>query len=1129
MKLILSGMPRALFFTGVFLLPAAVVKSDEGTAFFESKIRPILIESCYDCHSAEGKHKGGLSLDTKEGMLKGGETGAAVVPGDTAKSLLLKAVRHTDPDLAMPPKKKLSDVQIADLERWVVMGAPDPRSGAKPATKLEEHFATAKTHWSFQKVSQTAVPAVSGAAHPIDAFIREKLASAKLSPSPKADARTLIRRASFDLTGLPPSPEEVESFAKAHAENPDRAFQDLVETLLASPHYGERWGRHWLDVARYADNMGSIYNGDDSYPYAFTYRDYVVRSFNEDKPYDLFLREQLAADLLPGADPRDNSRLAALGFLNLGRRYDRKVDDNNIDDRIDLISRGLLGLTAGCARCHDHKLEPIPTKDYYALYGIFKSCAEPAIYPVLLPQPASPESAAYDAENRKARTDYSTASIAAANAGSAQARSRVGDYLMTAEESGWKTHYDNKGIMDVINQRKLQGDLHNAMTRARKSWVEAHPEVFGPFLEFITGKPLEPKPVLLPLVAKAFATPATTLEEFATRYNGLFADIDGDWRKLAEGPLQRAAKLQDADLDPPVDKLATQSIARMDEVENTLPLPDADREALRQILIAKDSPVKISPERYSVARLFPEPEKKEMDKLAKPVTELTKHPGAPVRVMALEETKPYDAKIFLRGDPKTPGDPAPRAFFTLLTPEGAAPFPKDRSGRLELANALVDPGNPLTARVIVNRVWQWHFGEGLVRSTSDFGLRGTPPTHPALLDWLASRFVESGWSFKTLHRLMLSSDTWQQDSRPRVDLAKADPDNALWGRSLARPLEFEPFRDALLGVAGVLEEHLEGKPTDLLKEESLRRTIYAAVDRKTLPGLFRSFDFPDPNFTAAGRGRTALTPQALYLMNSATVVDRARDLARQVRPDSPSGNAGGIRELYRRVFQRVPGEKELARAEAFVSQHPEHDVVMPEVSDWAYGFGEFDAATHTIAHFTPLQFAGDVVKGGKVGDQDTTGLEFNAQGGQPAPGKAAAVRRWTAPRDGTVTIYAELLHQSKEGDGVVCRIVSSRDGLLGEWTAVNQSILTTLSDVKVQKGDTLDFAALCRNDSKSDTYQWAPTITMTTAEMPGMSGMAMRWDARSNFLNPAKMPEPLGAWEELAQVLLLSNEFIFVE
>jgi mono/diheme cytochrome c family protein len=1103
-------------------------RGDEGVDFFESKIRPVLVESCYDCHSTDAKVKGGLLLDTKAGTLQGGDSGPALVPGDPAKSLLLTAIRHTDPDLEMPPKKKLSDAQIADFETWIRLGAPDPRTGDKPVTKLDEHFNTAKTHWAFQPVTKPAVP---GDGHPVDAFVREKLAAAGLTPSPLADARTLIRRLSFDLIGLPPAPEEVEAYAAAHAADPARAWDQAIERLLASPHYGERWGRHWLDVARYADNMGSIYNGDDSYPYAFTYRDYVIRAFNEDRPYDVFLREQIAADLLPDPDPEDNSRLAALGFLNLGRRYDRKVDDNHLDDRIDLISRGLQGLTASCARCHDHKLEPIPTKDYYALYGIFKSSAEPEVYPALKPQPESPEGAAYLAENRKARSAYAAASITAAGAGSSEARQRVGDYLMTAQEAEWKTHYDHKPIMDTILKRKLQGDLHNATARARKTWVEAHPEVFGPFLEFITRTKLDPAPALHPLVAKTFATPATTLEEFAKRYNELFAGIDREWRALAAEPLKQAAALRETDLDPPLAKLAIQAIARIDEVETALPLPDAAREQLRQVLIAKDSPVKIAPDRYATARLFPEPEKKEMEKLAKPLTDLAQHPGAPIRVMALEDTKPYDAKIFLRGDPRTPGDAAPRAFFTLLTRPDAAPFPADSSGRLQLADAIVDPRNPLTARVIVNRVWQWHFGEGLVRTPSDFGLRGEAPTHPELLDWLATYFVESGWSFKALHRLILGSETWRQQSRPRPELTAADPDNRLWARAQPRPLEFEPFRDALLAVSGGLDLSLGGKPADLIKADSPRRTVYAAVDRKTLPNLFRSFDFPDPNFSAAGRGRTALTPQALYLMNSATVVDRARALAQAARPESPAENEAGIRDLYRRVFQRAPGEAELDRALDFVTAYPEDDVVMPEVSDWAYGYGDFNADTGRIEGFTPLKFAGNVVKGGKVGDADLTGLEISATGGQPAAPAAGkvAVRRWIAPQDGKVNLYAELLHQSAEGDGVVCHLLSSRQGRLGEWSAANRSILTTLNDIEVKKGETLDFATVCRTDPKGDTYQWAPTLTMTTAEMPGMAGLAMRWDARTNFLDPARMPQPLGPWEELAQVLLLSNEFIWVE
>jgi len=1079
------------------------------TEFFENKIRPVLVERCYQCHSTEaGKDRGGLLLDTRDALRKGGDTGAAIVPGDAGKSLLIAAVKRHDPDTAMPPKGKaepLTAEQVADFEAWVKGGAPDPRTGAVAVSVLDGLMEKAKTHWAFQPVKPIA-KAEGG--NLIDALWPPKSAA--------AEARTLIRRASVALIGLPPTPEQVDAFVAASAKDSARAFDALLDELLASPRYGERWGRHWLDVARYADNMGAIFNGDDTYPFAYTYRDWVIQAFNDDLPYDRFLLEQLAADLLPGINPDDNRNLAALGFLTVGRRTDRKVDDNVYDDRIDLISRGLLGLTVGCARCHDHKLEPIPTKDYYALYGVLKSSAEPDVYPAMKPQPASASREEFEAQNRKVRTDYAAAAIRSANATSAEARARVGDYLLTAHEAQWKTHYDFKPIMDVITKRKLQGDLHNATARSRDQWVKKQPQVFGPWLEFEAVPAAEfatrageiaqraaANAELHPLVAQLFAKGApAALAEVAQRYNELFAGIDQEWRQQAAEPIAKAAELRDADLEPPVQKLQEQAIARLDEVEAALPLPDAAREQLRQVLMAKDSPVKIAPPRYAAAKLFREDDKKELDKLVKPLGELGHHPGAPIRLMAVRDDKPFNAKVFIRGDPKTLGADAPRQYFTVLRAPDAPPFPKDQSGRLQLAQRIASRDNPLTARVIVNRVWAWHFGEGLVKTPSDFGLRGERPTKPELLDTLAAWFMDHGWSFKKLHRLILTSRAWQESGR-------------------TQPLDFEAFRDSLLAVAGALDPKGGGPSDNLVKASSNRRTVYAFVDRKTLPNLFRSFDFPDPSFSAPQRSRTALTPQALFLLNSPFVVDRARDLAKLTRPDSAGAEPDAIRALYRHAFQREPQEREVQRAQAFLARYPERDLVMPEVDDWSYGTGEFDPATQRVANFAPLKFTGNKVKG-------SDGMELSREGGQPGTAKAI-VRRWTSPRDGKVNIYAELAHVAKEGDGVSSRIISSRLGALGEWTAAHNAVLTTLDDIEVKRGDTLDFLTVCRGDAKGDTFRWSPTITMTTAEMPGMAGMAMRWDAKSDFMDPAKLPTPLTAWEELAHVLLLSNEFAVTE
>jgi len=1057
---------------------------------FESKIRPILVEHCYECHSEGKKQKGNLLLDTKEATLKGGDTGPTFVAGDPEKSLLIKAVKWLSDDLQMPPKKKLSDEQLADLEAWVKMGAPDPRTGARTLTKIEQHLENSKKHWSFQ-------PIVDPKPASLDALISTK-------SSPPAGKRILIRRAYLDLIGLPPTYAEVNAFL---ADNSAQAFEQLIDRLLANPRYGERWGRHWLDVVRYADNMGSIYNGDDSYPNAFTYRDYVIKSFNADKPYDQFIIEQIAADHIKAA-PED---LAAMGFLGLGRRKDRRLDDDTLDDTLDVIGRGLLGLSIGCARCHDHKLEPITTKDYYGLYAVLKSSKEPEVAPAL-PQQDTPQTKEFVEKNRQARTDYSIASLKAASAVSGEARTRVGDYLLAAYESDWKTIYEHKTIKDVLLKRKLHGDLHNATTRSLKPWIEALPAVFGPWQDAAAKKPIAIEK-LHPLVAKALAgKTGATLEELAKIYNDLFASIDSEWRKLAAVEYDKTITLTSVELDIPLPKMQSQAIARLDQIESRVKLPETDRESLRQILFVKDSPMKIAPERYGPAKLFTEEQKATMTKLERVAADLAKHPGAPARAMVFfDEAKPHEGKVFVRGNPKTLGPDAPRQFLTALKHISPEPFPKDRSGRLELAKAIANKDNPLTARVIVNRVWAWHFGDSIVGTPSDFGFRGDKPSNQALLDHLAAQFMKNDWSFKKLHKYVMLTSAYQRADFPM------------------RPLDLEPFRDSLLAVTGRLQSDYLGKAEKV--SETTRRTVYAFVDRKTLPSLYRSFDFPDPNFSAPKRSRTALTPRALILMNSPLLTDSAKALAGALTKDLPD-ETSRVEELYRRVMQRQPTDREMQRAHDYLAAYPQNDLVHPESNDWQYGYGELDAAAKQVKAFSALKaFDGKSFKGTlKTTDGKASEVKLDAMGGDPGLTPAmSSIRRWVAPLDGDINITAELTHTDAKTEGVVARIISSRNGPLGEWKAKSQSLCTELTKVPVKKGDTLDFIVSSQTDKDAGPYQWSPSIIVPGSTMPGMPGMAQRWDARVDFADPSKPAKPLTAWEELCQALLLSPEFAVME
>ena len=1070
-------MTRASLSLLVFVAGAA---GADDAALFESKIRPILVEHCYECHSADKKHKGNLLLDTKDAVLKGGDTGPALVPGDPVNSLLIKAVKWHG-GLEMPPKKKLGDSQIADLEAWIKAGAPDPRTGPRTLTKIEKHLEDAKKHWSFQ-------PVVDPKPASLDALT-------SLKATQLADKRTLIRRAYLDLIGVPPTFAEVSAFI---ADKDSKAFEKVIDKLLADSRYGERWGRHWLDVARYADTGGYF-----PLPHAWTYRDYVIQSFNDDKPYDRFIQEQLAADQLDTA--KDARTLAALAFLTIGWQKEGKIDDDTLDNAIDTIGRGLLGLTLSCARCHDHKLEPITTKDYYGLFAVLKSCHEPEIRPTL-PQPETPAVREYREKNLDLRSKYAQNSIKEASDAAHQARTRLGDYLVLAEQSGWKSTSQNVKAVDLIKAKKLNLAVHNWVVASRAEWIEKHPEVFGPFLEFITKHKLDPQPKLHPLVSAAFAKPASKLEEVGQRYNELFTPVDTSWRQLAADRIAMPVKLTPGEIDSYlpsyykfIDDLQPRFLARLDALEDELRLPDAGLETLRQVLLAKGSPVRFPSKGMRGAGVISN-QGGGVQQIWKLIEE---HPGSPGRpMMFVDNPAPAKGYVYVRGNGGVRGPDAPRRFISVLRDLFPEDFPQDKSGRLQLAQAITSPRNPLTARVIVNRVWAWHFGTPIVGSPSDFGFQGAKPTNQPLLDHLAAWFMNHGWSFKQLHKYLMLSATYQREGFP------------------VRPLELEPFRDSLLAVSGRLDPASFGKP--LKGGTDTRRTLYGHVDRQIQPSLYRSFDFPNPSFSAPQRDRSMLVPRALILMNSPLLLESAKALAASVSK-AGSDNPARVTEIYRRVLQRTPDAAELRSAQDFMAAYPKDDVVHPESQDWQYGFGDFDPATRRVKDFTSLtSFDGKAFKG--------SGVMLDAMGGDPgAASKQSTVRRWVAPLDGELNINAELIHMDEKSDGVIARILSSRTGQLGEWIAKKQAVCTDLTKITVKKGDTLDFVVTSASSKDAAAYQWSPSIVMPGTDIPAMPGMSRRWDARVDFANPKAPQKPLNALEELCHALLLSPEFAVLE
>jgi mono/diheme cytochrome c family protein len=922
----ISNSRISLFLSAAFLvaiLPlCAAEPTTEQIEFFESKVRPIFVDHCYTCHSEKAeKLKGGLRLDSPEAILKGGDTSQAVIPGDVEGSLLIKAVRYTDPDLKMPPKnKKLSADQIASLEAWVKMGAALPRSTA--ATHPPDQIAKVRArHWAFQPVKKPSVPVVKNSRWvqtPVDNFVLATLEKRNLSPAPMADRRTLIRRVTYDLIGLPPTYEEVEAIM---CDQRSDSYTRLVDRLLASPHYGERWARYWLDVARYADTKGYLAGGEERrYAFSYTYRDYVVRAFNEDKPYNQFIIEQIAADKLDlGEDKRS---LAALGFLTLGRRF-LNVQNDIIDDRIDVVTRGTLGLTVACARCHDHKFDPIPTKDYYALHGVFASSEEPGELPLLGPLKDSPDYQDYLKQKAKIEAESEEFKVKEIAQFISELRQHVGDYLFASHEAARledQSKFDTFAGERKVNPTVLRRWMSDLDARAKKPdpifqpWFDLAklPEAnFATNAKPIAAKWTTEQPAINPVVGKALTGDAlNSLKTVADAYTKLFKEVDGEWKNA----LESAKKATNA---------APTSLA------------NADREAIRQLLYADGTPLVLprAEAETILARKLGEgtaPFRNRIEALN------WTHAGAPKRAMALvDRSNPGNSHVLKRGNPSNPGEEVPRHFLEILSATNPAPF-TNGSGRLELARAIANPDNPLTARVYVNRIWLHHFGEGLVSTPGDFGVRTEEPVNRPLLDYLAATFVENGWSTKSLHRMILLSATYQQSSEAQAVEAKLDPDNRLLAHMTRQRLDFEALRDTLLQLAGKLDGKVGGLPVEIDTEPfATRRTIYGLIERQNLPAVFRTFDFANPDTSNQGRFHTTVPQQALFLMNSPFVIEQARNLAQRSEIAKAASADEKIQALYRLILQRSAQVSEVQLGEKFLATQSKTDSKLSPLERYA--------------------------------------------------------------------------------------------------------------------------------------------------------------------------------------------------
>lgn len=900
---LLSGL--LLFVAGMSGATLRAEPTAEELDFFEKRIRPVLVEHCLDCHSDTEKVKGGLIMDNREALLIGGDSGPAMVPGDPDKSRIIEAIRYKNRDLQMPPKNQLTAEQIRDLEKWVAMGAPDPRGGkASEAAggKRVIDMSEGRKFWSFAPLASPVPPPVQNTAWvktPVDAFVLSALEKQGLSPAPAADKRTLIRRATFDLTGLPPTPQEVDAFL---ADASPEAFSKVIERLLASPQYGERWGRHWLDVARYADSNGMDENV--ALGHAWRYRDYVVRAFNEDKPFDQFLIEQLAGDLLPTHDlsAREDA-LAATAFLSLGAKVlaepdVRKLEMDIIDDQLDTLGKAFMGMTIGCARCHDHKFDPFTHEDYYAMAAIFRSTRSladekmGAIKFWYEHNLATPEQVAakkkYEADVAALRSKIAKFNSQTRAALKADLQRLAADYLAASVELS--DDPDFKEVEAVATKHGLRARY--LLTCRQYLARSGDHEFFKTWHE---------------LAAKKDAAGVKK------HYAALFA--------LAESGLAEARK-KDPKATKPTEPKALAAHEALNDVGGFLVMPDKDADAFDTTMLAEVG--QMQTDLASMERNIPDP---------------------PALMGVADGTVTRTLPLHIRGSYLTLGKEIERGFPEVMRTSFTKPvFPAKQSGRLELARWMASTEHPLTARVMANRIWRWHFGRGIVGTTDNFGVLGDKPSHPELLDWLARAFMEDGWSIKDMHRRLMKSSAYQMaSSHPNAgnpssspDPALVDPENKLLWRANIQRLEAEQIRDAMLASSGSLDLTVGGKTVPLRNREfvfnhtskdattygSPRRALYLPIIRNNLYDLLEQFDFPDPTMPTGSRNSTVVAPQALIMLNSPLSTQASDKLAGKLLAEEAT-DAARVQKAYTLLYARPATTHEEGRALAFLKKIPD--------------------------------------------------------------------------------------------------------------------------------------------------------------------------------------------------------------
>lgn len=925
-----------------------------------------------------------------------------------------------------------------------------------------------KEHWAFSPPEKVEVPETeSHFPNPIDAFVIKKLDEAGIVQSPLAPPEVLIRRIYQSLTGLEPTYKDVQKFLSD--EDPAK-YEKLVDQLLSSPRYGEKWGRNWLDVARYSDGTGYTLPGESGLlPYSWTYRDYVIRSFNEDKPFNEFIKQQLAADLMHLKDKRD---LAALGFIRLGQDYrDMKERPHEM---VDVATQAFLGLTVSCARCHDHKFDPIPTADYYSLFGVFKSIQEPPMedYPIIYESTDPEQKKAFEVEFAR------------------HTRAMM-DFKKEAAEKLLKIFY--KSLPDYFKQAAFTHLKLKPAIRTNRGMSDA-------FLHYLKNKKEAGQSPFFSLWNQVIQDPANS-----KKYVKKALSSESTPQILKEELLKLEKQGRNDVL------MAYISVAEKLKNKN-LNVTQGYTEHFTGIVLREKNLLRFV--NSGIAGLKPK-----YLKLAGNLKKAWNHPGGPAKAMIVrEKSRPYDPYIFIRGQRDVRGPSVPRRYLQILSKDDGI-FRKG-SGRLEFAERVASNDNPLTARVIVNRIWAWNFGKGLVRTPSNFGVLAEKPSHPELLDFLTNWFIENGWSIKKLQKLITTSQTFMQSSEYRKQAASIDGNNLLLWRIDPVRKSWEQVRDSVIQVSGVLENRNGGVPVSLLtSKEANVRTVYGLLNRRNLPGPFKYFDFPSTTVSCEARTNTISPQQGLFLMNSAFSARYAQKIAENLGGKTDSEK---IDSIYKKVLNRLPAKDEKKSVQKFINETRE--LYKNIYSRWEYGYAQLEK--NSIKNFKPFK----VFKEGrwqaseKYPDPQAGYAYLSAEGGHPGKGEnSAVVRRCNFYSEGTVKITGKMIHlNKKDGDGV--RVLILHNGqLLGQWKSKGNSVPTDSGEIAVKAGDRIDLVVEPGKNPAADRFEWPMEMTMN------MQGAVDTWSVFDIFSNEQKSGITYSVWSCLAQTLIMSNEFIYVD